>query len=365
MISIANPIFIPEVYLAKFSFDENQNWQIVLAVYSQKIDSVLISSSTQKSICKRTDTLFNLGNPLLPPLYPLYSFYYDYLIIKNDSLNSNVNINPDGDSISITSYYKSWGDYPASINETIVFGSFRNSIIPKPLKGQSIVRILLNDYGTIHHCISDSSGNVAGMLHGHIYDKNNNLITKGSFTLSPFPIYVSCLDGSYMTDGIDINENGTYSTSLYSVMYKLNTIGICNKYNYGEDCHYYFVAGTIKTVPLNFIIKPGSSIDLDIHLLDDFVNIKQVENHSNELLKVFPNPLNDVSFHYEIGTPVRSTNCFIDLLNTNGQKIERYNILENTGDLQLPSNIANGAYLLQLWMNEKACVSIQLIVNRK
>jgi hypothetical protein len=340
----ANPIYIPPVYLYKFFFDENQNWEIFMDGWA---DSLLISSSSGKSICKK----FTFGVNTYHPYYPDYGF-----IIRNDSLNSPVNINPEGDSITIVSYTHNWG----RDSETFIYGNFRNSIIPKPLKGQSI-SAFWTDGMVFYHCLSDSLHNLKGALHGYIYDKNNSLIKKGSIALDPFPIYVSwpCADGSYVLHGLDIYTDGTYSTKLYSQIYKLGTIDICS-----HTCYYYSI-GTAKIAPLNFTIYPDSSVVLDIHLLDSIVDIKKVEANLNELLKVFPNPINEISFHYEISTPVNSTHCIVDLINMNGQEIQRYNIIGNSGELQLPSNISNGTYLLKLLMNDKVYSSVSLVVNRK
>jgi|GEM_PF-3276052 len=341
-----NPMYDYKVCIAKLSFDDNEEWRITL-VNTITLDSLFISSSTGSSICTKVPESFSYG--------------FD---IRNDSLNSEVFINPDGDSLSINAYY-TYQDQTYFIKNSLVYGNFKNSIVPKPLKGQSIVRIFADIAETNYYCISDSLGHLKGKLYGHIYDKNNNLITKGSFVLSPYPgAYTTCDYLHYGDDGFDINDDSTYSASLYSVKYYLNRIGIGKK----DSCKYGIYYNKIDTKdidPLNLTMEPDSSIALDIHLLDTLVHIKKVEAKPNELLKVFPNPLNDTYFKYRIVTPVKSSNCFIDLLNINGQKLKSYKILENSGELQLPLNIPYGEYLFQLRMNEKVYISTQIIVERK
>ena len=354
LIISGNPVYVPDVYLDKFFFDNNKNWTIVLIVnIHSPIDSLIISSSSGKSVCKK-----QAGD--LPDNAYRDNFGIE---ITNDSLNSKININPDGDSIAITAFYKRWDDLPHSTTESIVYGNYRNSIISKPLIGESIVRYSREG---ISFCKRDSLGNIGGTIHGHIYDKENNLITKGSFVLSPYLELIDCWDamGGSGVDGIDINNDGTYSTTLYSLKYNRIAIGICNKI-ICKPGFYYSQTGTIPINPLTFTIEPNTSTEMDIHLLDDFVDIQKIENNTNELLKVFPNPINNTSFHYELSVPVKSTNCIIHLLNLNGQLVGSYNIDENIGELFLPENISNGSYLLQLKINEKEYASAPIIVNKK
>jgi len=346
-ISNANPVYIPRVYLEKFSFDENQKWEVVLKVYDS-LNCVLISSSTGSSFCKSKTDIFD-----------------DYLVITTDSLISNVSINPEGDSVSIISYYFNWKNSLDSIVEMIVFGNYRNSTIPKPSKGQSIIRILTLLAGTDYHCICDSSGNDSGILHGKIFDKENQIITTGSFSLSPFPVFVSCADESYSAAGFDISKDGIYSTSLYALKYKLNTIDFCDKNYIGTSCYFYSVKETLRIDSLNLTVNPGSSSEIDIHLLDDLTDNNENEMKTSGFFKVFPNPVYAGNFRYEISTPVKSTSCYVELLDMNGQIIWHHNIIENAGDIILPSNIANGLYILKIWMNKKVYHSMQLIVNGK
>jgi hypothetical protein len=360
VISFANPVFTgPPFALNKFYFDNNQNWKIIFMGNGYP-DSVLVCSSSGKSICEKYKYPFDTN---CLKLYQCF-FCFQYLCynIVNDSLKSNVNINPQGDSLTLIYYYNK-----SSTTETIVFGNYRNSIIPAPLKGQSIVTFLIytqTQPQVIFHCLSNSSGHTQGTIYGHIYDKNNNLITKGTIALNPFFTEVDCeWSVARGADGIVINSDGTYSSKLYSLSYNIASIHSCVPWECGGN--YYWETGTASITPLKFTIEPDTSINIDIHLSGDFVGIKNVTANSIELLKVFPHPINSYSFHYEISTPVKSTNCYIDLINTNGQEIERYNIYENTGELNLPANISNGTYILQLRMNEKVYSSTKIMVILK
>jgi hypothetical protein len=352
LFSSANPVYVPTIYVSKFFFDENQKWEIIMTSNSTALDSILISSSTGQSMCRKMSQSL---------IYSNYS-----IVIRTDSLDTNLNINPEGDSITLISYYNGSESSEGLTNETIVYGNYKNSTIPKPAKGQSIVAFWTDGSVPYYHCLSDSSANLKGTLHGHVYDKNNGLITSGSVIMSPFEIPVSCSDAlsSYGFSGIDINADGTYSTKLYAVKYNLDTIGISIR----DSCTggvYYSKVGSKKITPINFSIQPDSSIELDVYLLEDITGINEVKSGSNEPLQIFPNPIHANYFHYEISTPVKSTHCFINLLNINGQTIESYSISENSGDLNLPVNISNGTYLLQLQMNNEAYLSKQIILSGK
>ena len=344
---MANPIYRPIRYLDKFSFDKNQQWQINLYLSGGGTDSVAISSSSGKSKCK--------------VLTPQRNGDFYGLIITTNSLISKVNINPEGDSVSIISYLH----YGNPITETFIYGNYKNSSIPKPLKDQIIKALWTTGEVPFYHSLCDSTGNMMGTIKGHVYNRNNVLITKGSISINPYPISIGepCNQGNFTIQGIDISNKGTYSTKFYAQIYSINQLEICSNLN---QCYLsYYRIGTSKITPLDFSIYPDSTIDLDIHLLENFTGINTMEAKSNELLKIFPNPIKGGSFHYEIGTPVKATHCKMDLIDLTGRKIKSYDIIENSGELQLPSTITNGTYLIQLQMNGKKLFSDQIIVSKK
>lgn len=341
-IILSNPIYIPKIVLDEFSFDDNKIWKIILIPY-KLFDSILISSSTEKSIYQINPELEN-----------------DYLIITSDSLNSKVNINYEGDSISIISYYLSWQNKIDSVVETIVFGNYTNSTIPAPLKGQSIKSFLIDEI--FYYCLSDSLNNMFGTLHGHIYDKYNNLITHGLFSINPFPEIREWPDKvEYVIEVFSIANNGYFSILLYSRKYNFRRILTLNQ----GYCELPSCYKSVAIFPIDLSIYPDSSHEIDIYLLDDISGINQNVIIEYAPLKVFPNPNNGISFSYKISIPVKSTHCSINLFNINGQIIQHYNISDNSGELQLPLNITNGTYLLELLMNERPYFSTPLIVDKK
>jgi hypothetical protein len=350
----ANPIYIPPFYLHQFYFDNNGNWVIQVVNEFADVDSIRISSSSGNSIMNKK--CLECG--------------YDY-IISNDSLKSSVTINPEGDSITIIPYFSSKVYNSKDYTEIVVFGNYKNSILPKPRVSQSIVRFAVTCYQcTGYYSICDSVDGIdkkmTGTLHGYVYDKNNEIINSGSFSINPYAILLTCFDcfGGYGPHGFDIQTDSTYSTSLYSVIYNINSIGICKK-DIRPGGNVYEELKRIQIEPMHFTMEPDSSIEMDIHLLEDYDDVKTVSNKTEPILKVQPNPITgSLNFEYNISIPVKSTQCHLDLLNLAGQKICSFSIHDNNGVIQMPAFIENGTYLLQLLVNSKPYSSSKIIVSK-
>jgi hypothetical protein len=302
---------------------------------------MLICSSTGKSICKK----------FIIKQSTLVSIVYN---INNDCLNSNVNINPEGDSVTVIFYYNS-----ISQPDEFVYGNYKNATIPKPRQGQSIATFYNNSE---IHCIADSSGITNGIIHGHVYNKNNKLITNVSLSISPFVNLTYCYcDGIRyaIPDTFNVNSDGSYSATLFSLNYHFGKINICGN----NPCGLIDVTGTSTIDSLNFTIEPDTSVLMDIHISGSYYdNIQTLTNNQDLVFKISPNPVNGNYFNYEINTPVISTGCYIDLLQINGQQLKRYNINANNGELQLPENISNGTYVLQLIINSNVYATNKIVV---
>lgn len=356
-------ILLPYYSVNKFFFDKNQHWVINISSNRDTIppDSVLVCSSTGKSICKKY-----IKNAQTIP----YSFTLNY-----DSLSSNVIIKPEGDSVTILFYSNSIdtiiinGIVNRYQGDQFVFGNYRNATIPKPRNGQSIVPGISNFQISpllqeMVNCIADSSGNTRGSIHGHVYNEFNKLITNVSLSINPFLAwsYCWCLNTSYIfPDTFIVNNDGSYSAKLLSLIYHFGTINICGN----NACGVIGIINNANIDSLNFTLEPDTSVLMDIHILSDFTDINTVMNNQNVIFRTSPNPLNSNTFNYEISTTDIPSNSFINLIQINGQEIMRYNINNNTGVLQLPENISNGTYLLQLNMNNAVFATTKIIVLLK
>jgi hypothetical protein len=324
------------------TFNAEKQWKITLRIFLTP-DSIMISSSSGRSVYK--------------------NFSYDLLPITADSLKSNVNIDAGGDSITIVSYFMSWEYALDSLTETIVFGDYPGALIPVPLEGQSIVRIFPDIMETNYYCLSNSSGSIMGTLHGRIYDKENNSIINGSFNLSSYPVQFNCADDSYQINGFDVNEDGTYSAFLFAVMYCQDSIQVCTHQPAG-NCYIYAVSGSVKMDSLQFTMYPDSTVEQDIHLRGDYSSIPGQDQNMTGVLKIFPNPATNGYFHYEFGIPVKSAKCFFIVFDSGGHSVWTHPVKENSGDLEFPSGLPDGIYILQARMNERTIASAPLVIKR-
>jgi len=177
----ANPVPNPPPYIefSEFAFESDSQWVIeiryehVINDYEyNKIDSIYICSSTGRSKIKQ----------------PILNNYSGYYTVRNDSLFSNLYINPVGDNLVVEYYCREY-THPSGqvLTDSIVFGNFENATLPAPKIGESIATY---GYYSQYHVNStysldlspsinapnDSSG-MCGTLHGYIYDSNNQLLT--------------------------------------------------------------------------------------------------------------------------------------------------------------------------------------------
>ena len=332
----ANPLPSPTVSLSEMYFDDNGNWVLEL-LYSNvqqdrmPIDSIWIETSTGISKIRRFNMTGKSG----------------LIIVRNDSLLSNLSINPLRDSIQIN-YSMNENRYKF-LGNPIIYGDLVNSHFNSPRKGQSIAVGLMGVYSidkspTIG-MVNDTIG-MCGTIYGHIYDKNNQLlsITSGWFDNVETDIYIYP------------KADGSYSTRLFS---KRNQIKELFYYTSRSEGYY------INISPIDVSMQPDSIVSVDIHLLDELkVGINELNTGSESILKIFPNPLTGLTLNYEIGIPVNSTRCYVDLVNLNGQKTGRFIISENQGTIHLPSTIENGVYFVNLYANNRNYSSSKVIISR-
>jgi len=335
----ANPIGPPSIVLSELFFDMNGKWVIELQYFDtdQKewpIDSIWIKTSSGISRVKRINIIGFTG----------------VFVIDNDSMASNLIINPVKDSIQI-SY--TFGTYKET-NIALVYGNSPDYAIRNPINGQSIARIPNNEYLQQKYSIDKSPtiGGVndtlgmSGTIKGHVYDKNGNLLPNSTGWLN-----------NYQT-GLNfyLNLDGAYSSRLYSTK------------NHLDELYYHSTLTTgeyVNITPIEVTMQPDSVITIDIHILSSLnVEIKDINKASESIIKIFPNPLNGLILNYEISLPVKSSNCTIRLVSLNGQKIAEFHITDNSGMLNLPSNIENGSYMVLLFLNDKNYSSSQVLIAR-
>ena len=349
----ANPIEPPpaSIELSEIAFENNGNWVIELQSFNyygsneyKPIDSIFVSSSTGRSKLKRFKIVEDNG----------------VLLIRNDSLLSNLSINPVSDSINLTYFMRSYSSETNELPIPVVYGDFVTANLCTPKAGQSIAGYgapglynfcnyarYLSDVYSIDNTPSiglknDTTG-MMGTLKGNMYDSNNQLMTASGI------IY-------YGTGFYDIlpNADGSYSTRIFSYKHRIDQL--------------YYNSGTNKFIidiePINVSVQPDTVVTADIHILK-ITGIDPVKSEAEPVIRIFPNPLTELSFKYEISIPVKSANSYIELTNMAGQQIARYSITDDKGKIELPANTTNGTYTLRLYVNNKNYGTLKIILSNK
>jgi hypothetical protein len=337
----ANPISLPSVVLSELIFETNGKWVIELqyldANVNMPIDSIWIRTSSGIAKVRRFKIIGDSG----------------VIIIRNDSLLSNLILNPLNDSIQII--YKL--QTHTITNAALVYGSLPNSTVNSPRTGQSIAGVppYFNSYSNQGiYCIdksptigtiNDSIG-MCGTIKGHIFDKNGNLL---SITVGGFYNVQSDIN-------IHTKPDGSYYTRLYSWKNHIDKL-----------LYYQPITGykDITIAPIDVNMQPDSVVNVDIHIIDSItVGLIEIIRFTESIIKIYPNPLSGLILNYVISLPVKSSNCIIRLVNINGQKIAEFHVTDNSGIINLPSNIKNGSYTVLLFVNDKNYSSSPILIAR-
>ena len=338
----ANPLPSPSVALSELLFDNNGKWVIELQYFNansnSSIDTIWIKSLSGISQIKK----FHLDGTT------------GVFIIRNDSLLTDLSINPLKDSLVVI--YKMRGY--KQISMPIVYGDILNSRLACPQKGQSIAGVLpYYNYDGLYsidksptlNAINDTIG-MCGILNGRIFDKNNKLVTGISSNEFEFEIQKQQI---YLP--LTLKTDGSYSLNMYSINAEVKVL-------YCSDGKYY---DRLSILPIKISMQPDSNVNMDIHILDSLrVGINSINKSSESIIKISPNPVSGLNLNYEISIPVKSSNCFLSLVNMNGQQIALFNIRENQGKILLPSNIQNGIYSLIFFVNNRNYSSVKIIISR-
>jgi hypothetical protein len=337
----SNPLPGPTVVLSELKFENGDNWVIELQYFVSKdqIDTIWIRSSAGISKIK------NLNKAGLS----------DIIVITKDSLVSDLSISPTNDSLEISYSDNSY----TVVKDWITYGNFLNAQLSSPKTGQSIALVPGSDGFNSEYSIdksptigeeNDSIG-MCGLLTGHIYDKDNNLITTPGIYLKG-PDYP-----------IQINSDGTYSTKMLSRNRKIsNLLEATNLFWQVLSLDEW---NTINIAPIEVSMEPDSVVSVDIHLLDKLVvGVNEVSKTPESIMKISPNPINSLTFNYEIDIPVQSSVSSLELYGMNGQLVAIYPIIEKTGKINLPADIKNGNYTVVLSVNNKKYCAAKVIIAK-
>ncbi len=338
---LSNPIPSPCAMISELSFDEHDKWSLEINIYASQ------SGLTEfDSICVETSNGFSrirLDN---------IAYSTNLLVVTSDSLTSPLLMNRAGDYVKLYSYSHS-STYPYFT--LLRFGNFPGSTIDSIPSGYSIVKIFLDIFAK-DKCPSiglpnDTIG-TCGLLTGHIYDKNNKLITEGTFGIVP-------QGADYLDCNFSLLKDSTYLTNVYSRKVTYNHL-----YLYGSMPVYL----DIDTIELN--INPGVQYEKDIHILEDFSGVEENAYKPDYEIRVinYPNPFNSsTNFAVTIPSSQKYRQKQINIYNVLGQRINSI-ALSNQSSVHWDGKdfggkaAATGTYYYQLVLDNKIYKSGSLIL---
>lgn len=339
-ITKANPIAVPSVAISELSFESNGSWVIELQAFdlnnNMPIDSIFIESSTGISRLRR----FNFDGIM------------NIILVRNDSLLSDLIINHFGDSLKVH-YYCSSYDFSVN-NSALVYGNFKTAQFYSPETDQTLAGIPYYQYSGIYSIdksptigLENDTIGMCGTIKGYIFDKNNQLVTGNDYVfLGSEDLYFN----SY--------PDGSYTRRIYSYENHISKLSV-----------YYrpkMKWSNVKIIPVEVSIKPDTVVNIDIHLTDSLMTgLNEIKSDPESVMHVYPNPINDLSINYSITIPVKSSDSYIELTNLSGQRITRYKITESNGKINLPSNMANGSYIIRLFVNNKNYATSKILIANK
>ncbi|MDD2799036.1 MAG: T9SS type A sorting domain-containing protein [Bacteroidales bacterium] len=343
-----NPLPSPEVVFSELAFDSLGHWVLELRLTNGnkyiQIDSVYIKTNSGISRLKKSPD-FSKSN---------------YIVVRKDSLVSDLSINSESDSIWVNSFgkdYYMYNDYQA-----VNYGNLLTDNTFAPQKGQSIANFGDDGYWNVKTTLDNSPTlgvendtlGMCGVMKGFIYDKNNVLVKDTNLYFLTDETYTY----------LNVKSDGSYSIPLYSRSNKLEFF-ICQpekhnwEYNYapspGRPSKFFITSDgyTVKIEPIEYKLRPDSVIYRDIHLTDSLKS--GIENHQLDkrsfALSVYPNPIKNRVLRYNVSLPVVSSNCSLEVCSLNGQTVFDVEIFEANGVVQLPKELMKGIYLVNLKMN--------------
>ena len=328
----ANPLVPPSnVAISELTFDSNGNWVIELKFFPYVIPVQQIEKIYIKSLSGTSELKHFYGNIVSQT---------NMLVVRNDSLTSNLSINPLRDSISVSINYYTYPLYP-----DLVFGDITSSTL-NPLRiGQSIALIdgsYSKDKSPTIGIENDTIG-MCGTIKGKIYDPNNLLPANTLLAVS----------GLY---NFTYDINGNYSARLTSSKHIIDKL-YYHTANSNVSSGYY-----MKVTPITITTEPDTIVTVDLHIYDIVSSVEDLKCNQENIFKITPNPIKESSFSYEIAIPVKSSNSYIVLFNMSGQMVGRYSINESKGRINFQHKMQAGNYTVRLFVNDKNYANSKIII---
>ncbi|MBN1598936.1 MAG: T9SS type A sorting domain-containing protein [Bacteroidales bacterium] len=323
--AIANPLPFPTIEISELFFEAQDEWVLELAYFYYDDPEIPIIDSI--FLCSSTDSV----------KLPEFEFEDEsgIIILRNDSLDSEFEINRSGDTLRLIFYV-----FNDSFEDVLIFGNCDGAVISYPREEQSISRYLGyfdKDKSPSIGEFNDSTG-ICGTVTGYIYDKYSEPVSNVEFSL----------DYRFTT-----SEDGRYSTRGFSKPSEFHHI-----------YHYITPYSTeyVDIENISYIMEPDSVITLDMQLIDTLAtgfNPALINNHP---VKIYPNPLtHSENLYYEIDLPVRSSKLQLEVLNIDGKILLAKKITSATGVIELPD--IRGIVLVAVRMDNQLIAVNRIIIK--
>lgn len=316
--------------ISELYFDENGKWQMELYyetviptcekrgmdLYSSDIslDSAVLTSGEGKAKLKFSD-YFTSGS---------------YYIITADSLNHEILIDQQSDSLCLVSYFNYYGEKRIS-KSILIYGDRRGSRLSELKPGQSFIFI-----GERYYCktniptlgqMNNANLGTYAFLKGKIFDKDNNLVRGDT---SVFGV------NSFFYDfWLKVDSFGNYTSPVYSRIDTIYKVTYIDQSSHGS---------LINIIPIPFNLEPDSVLVTDIHLLGALISSNKSMANSDGM-DFYPNPVKEkITFkmnHKYYGN--------ILIINIKGNIIQNLEInAQEDISWQIPQNLENGIYLYKM-----------------
>jgi hypothetical protein len=323
----ANPMVTSTVEISELHFDSSGKWVLELVYYQYNppnipIDSIFLLSTKDSVKLQGFILEGNIG----------------VIVLRNDSLDSDFEINHYGDKLIVRFYIMGTG-----FEDILVFGNYDGAVINYPRSGQSICKFsyhFMKDSSPTIGELNDTTG-IYGTLSGIVYD----------ISLNPVSVSKFGFDNQFET-----SESGNYQTRVYSKPFEFNRV-----YYFYNSASYPHSISVMPIDPISFVMEPDSIVVRDIYLQDTLpVYINNIVKNDFPL-KLFPNPVSKSGkLYYEIELPLKTTNCRLELITIDGKVLLAKKVTEQEGELLLFDN--RGIVFVNLWMDNELLISSRVIV---
>jgi len=345
---VANPLPPVAANINEIMFDSEKGW--ILELYYYKMEGLQLLKMTVSSSYGSAESKYL---PVEEGEWE-WDWYKELFVLTRDSMKSDLYINPLGDEITVTiEFLTAYEEEPEYFEDVFIFGNHSGSQIKAPSAGQSIGYAGYNFEEFVRYYAKTNEPTIGapndvskmyGTLTGKVYDKNKQLVLNDSisFDLNAYPGYIHY---------VDIDETGSYSIPV-----------LANRLN---RSHIYMADKKINITPFTIDIEPDATMTRDIYLLENYTGIAETPATPDFPIRIYPNPLSDgQALRYEVGTPVKSLECRMELVSMDGRTMFESKITDHTGTVNLPQSLSNGMYIVNFKLNNKIHYSTRLIIGQ-